>query len=141
MIVRRHDLELPFVVESKAYYYATNDFDEALYLVAYLNAKVINSAVKPFQSKGQFGERDIHKKILEFRLPKFTPHDELHQKLVGVARCAVQKAEEFILGKKYDANGNSLGAFELGRVRNEVREVLAPELAEIDVVLGEILRA
>jgi hypothetical protein len=47
------------VVESTLYHYETNNVDEAYYLVAILNSSVLDELIKPMQSKGEFGERDI----------------------------------------------------------------------------------
>ena len=67
----RHSLPMPFVVDHKLYWAAFDTEEEAHYLAAILNSNVPNDEIKPFQSLGLMGERDIHKKVLELPIPVF----------------------------------------------------------------------
>ena len=60
---------LPYVAEHKLYWSAFADEEEAYYLTAFLNSQVANELIKPFQSTGLLGERDIEKKLLDFPFP------------------------------------------------------------------------
>ncbi|MBI5726842.1 MAG: N-6 DNA methylase, partial [Ignavibacteriales bacterium] len=51
-IIDRSKLDLPFIVESKTYWFATNSLPEAQYLVAFLNSIFANFVIKDFQSTG-----------------------------------------------------------------------------------------
>ena len=67
----RETAPMPFVVESKLYWASFSSLEEADYLCAILNSEFINEAMKPFQSAGLLGERDIHKKALGLPIPEF----------------------------------------------------------------------
>ena len=57
--VDRRDLSLPFIVDHKLYWAICKTRIEADYLAAILNSAVVNEKIKPFQSRGLLGERDI----------------------------------------------------------------------------------
>jgi hypothetical protein len=47
-----------------------------------LNSPFVNEAIKPFQTQGLMGERDIERRTLEIcNIPLFDPADELHCEL------------------------------------------------------------
>jgi hypothetical protein len=71
VVVERDSLRAPFIVESKLYWCSCNNRAEADYLAAVLNSNLVNQQIKPFQTKGLLGERDIHKKPLELPIPQF----------------------------------------------------------------------
>jgi len=84
------------VVESTLYHYETNNVDEAYYLVAILNSSVLDELIKPMQSKGEFGERDIHKKPLEFPIPRYDPNNDVHRCLSELGRKASEIAVSYM---------------------------------------------
>ncbi|MGH2639297.1 MAG: Eco57I restriction-modification methylase domain-containing protein [Rhabdochlamydiaceae bacterium] len=51
--------------DDTTYRFDTDDYDEAMFVCGMLNAPIVDSLIKPMQSRGQWGERDIHKKVLE----------------------------------------------------------------------------
>jgi hypothetical protein len=59
-----------FWADQRTYWYCPSSKAEGDFLAAILNAPSLNLIIKPFQSVGLAGERDIHKKILEL-LPKY----------------------------------------------------------------------
>jgi len=67
------------IVESTLYHYETISADEAFYLASLLNSSILDELIKPMQSKGEFGERDIHKKPLEYPIPRYRPEDPVHK--------------------------------------------------------------
>ena len=71
--IDRNRLPLRFLVDHKLYWIAVRQPMEAHYLTAILNADASNQAIKPFQSTGLLGERDIHKKLLDLPSPPSTP--------------------------------------------------------------------
>jgi hypothetical protein len=128
-----------FIAEHKTYVYSVNDLAHAGYLVAFLNANSPNEYIKPFQSQGLQGARDIHKKILDVPFPLFSRNNPLHQALSFAGLTATNKAKTFIATKNFGDDGNTLGPRELGKLRGEVRAHLANELAEIDALLEQII--
>ena len=120
------------LAESTAYFYDTDNEEEALYVCAVLNAPIIDKLVKPMQSRGLFGERHIHKKVLELPIPKFNPENLGHRKLVELARkCRIR-----ISSKLPDLSKGLTG---IGRIRQLVKEELEPEIEEIDRLVRRIL--
>jgi hypothetical protein len=79
-ILKENPLLNGVIIESTLYHYETNNLDEAYYLTAFLNSNVLDELIKPMQSKGEFGERDIHKKPLEFPVEKFNSKKTIHKK-------------------------------------------------------------
>ena len=74
-VINRTDYDLEFFVDTKAYVYYTHNENEAHYLASILNSSIPNLLMKDFQSKGLFGARDVHKKILDVYFPKFDEND------------------------------------------------------------------
>jgi len=120
------------LADHTTYTYDTDDEEEALYLTAMLNSPIIDKLIKPMQSRGLFGERHIHKKVLELPLPKYEKKNELHGKLVELARECTQKVSEVLpeLAQEYTS---------IGKIRQEVKEAIQVELSEIDRIVREIL--
>jgi hypothetical protein len=80
-----------FVVDNMLYSYEASDPHEAHYLAALLNAPCIDAAVKPFLTKGAFGERDIHRRpfeVLPNPIPLFDPEDGRRLQLAELSRRA-----------------------------------------------------
>jgi methylase of polypeptide subunit release factors len=134
-VVRRDALDRTFVVDYKAYWYGTNDLDEAHYVAAFLNADEPNRMIKAFQSRGNFGPRDVSKKILEVPLPEYDASSERHQRLASLGRQAKKRTADFLAVQ--DLSG--LGGRKLGSLRLEVREHLEETLEGIDAVLEEMV--
>lgn len=108
--------------------------DEARYVECYLNCGYINHAIKQFQSRGLFGPRDVHKKILELPWPAFSRNRPSHRRLVALGRQASQAVQD-LLGTQQDLE---LDPRTLGRLRSRIRKELAPLLGEIDTLVESI---
>ncbi|MGA8848203.1 MAG: N-6 DNA methylase [Dehalococcoidia bacterium] len=118
-----------FAADADTYYYRTKDNMEAHYLSAFLNAPYVDETIKPHQTRGQWGERDIHRRPFEYvPIPKFNPLDEKHLKLAELSKECHEKVAKLAL------TGKSIGF-----LRNKVREQLKEELAEIDSLVKSIL--
>jgi hypothetical protein len=90
-----------FFADHKTYIYRTDSEEEALYLLGILNSRVVNETIKPSQSKGSYGPRDIHRRPLDIAFPKFNPTNRDHCRLVDLARIAVNEATKAVkAGKK-----------------------------------------
>jgi hypothetical protein len=126
------DMELSvagFVADTDTYAYQTKNETEAHYLCAFLNADYVNKAIKPFQTRGAWGERDIHRRPFEYvPIPRFDPKDEKHQKLAELSKQCHEKVAKLAL------TGKSIGS-----LRNKVRQHLKEELADIDKLVKEAL--
>ena len=133
-VFERGTLDRPFIVESKAYWFATDSRAEADYLTAFLNADEPNAVMKDYQSRGLFGARDVHKTILDVPLPAFEAGDADHAALAELgAACAAKAADWAAAGGMADAGGR------VGAARSKLRTHLAAELAEIDRTLRRLV--
>jgi len=118
-----------FVADTDTYYYQSKNETEVHYLCSFLNAGYVDKAIKPFQTRGAWGERDIHRRPFEVvSIPKFNPEDEKHRKLAELSQVCHQRV------KKLKLEGKSIG-----NLRGKVRKALANELAEIDKLVNGIL--
>lgn len=128
------------IIEHTLYVYETDDLDEAMYLVAVLNSNILDELIKPMQ------ERDIHKRPLEFPVPKFNPNNPIHIELVKLGKQAFLKASELLpvlltrLG--YEEQLSKYGALtpqQVGRLRSELRKSLKELLDQIDQLVVKLL--
>jgi hypothetical protein len=129
--VDRESMSAPFVVEHKLYWMYCRTSDEADYLAAILNSEAVNEAIKPFQSTGLMGERDIEKKVLDLPIPLFRSDDSLHRELVTLGVSAGSQVRELVAA--------GLPA-SLARRRAAVRKGIANTLAEIDLSVRELIQ-
>ncbi len=121
-----------YLADHETYLYETDSVSESYYLQAVLNSEVLNILIKPLQTKGQWGERDIHKRPLQFPIPQYDPQNAVHMRLAEMGQtCAVRVAEVVPeLAARYRG---------IGRLRGEVRRLLVKELAEIDALTRQVL--
>jgi hypothetical protein len=119
------------VVDYTSYYFETNDKFEAFYLVAVLNAPVVDRLIKPMQARGAFGPRHICKKVLELPIPKYDSLNEDHKGLVELGELCTMKVKKFIPQvQQYKS---------IGHIRRIIREELKDELKQIDGIVERIL--
>ncbi|MDX6272356.1 MAG: hypothetical protein QOD28_3579 [Acidobacteriota bacterium] len=135
-IVKRKDLDLEFIVESKTYVFYTRAVDEAYYLAAILNSSAPNERMKDFQSRGLFGARDIHKKILDVYFPRFVKSDDRHARLARLSETAHNKAAAYLRANPPTA---TLTPGRLGRLRVAVKKEVEIELSAINELVKEII--
>ena len=120
-----------FVADHVTYRYYADTEDHALYLVGVLNSTIVNEAIKPYQSQGLMGERDIHRRPFEVcTIPLFDPQNPLHQKIVQVARDAREK----MLKWKSKIGGNAAQA------REAARNIVRPEIDQLDELVAHLLK-
>jgi hypothetical protein len=121
-----------FIADAKSYYYYPESIDEGDYLAAVLNSQIVNNAIKEFQPQGLFGERDIHRRPFEVcAIPKFNPKNPLHRKLSALGAKCRQDIQPYMA----QFSGG------IGRVRSAVRDILRNEIAKIDALVTDLLKA
>lgn len=135
-IVKREDIDFKFIVESKTYVCYTDTLDEAYYLTAILNSNIANLMIKDFQTKGLFGPRDVHKKILGIYFPIFNMKNKLHVELAFLSREAHANASKYL--SNYPPE-QELSPIHLGRLRITLKKQLSKELTEIDTLVKKII--
>jgi len=117
-----------FVADKKTHLYETDNELEAHYLCAILNSNLVNEMIKPLQTRGLFGERDIGRRPFMLPIPKFNKNDKLHLKLAELSKQCHVKIASLKFIKKSTAN-----------LRKKAREVVEKELAEIDKLVSQLL--
>ncbi len=129
----RQALPLRFVVDHKLYWAVLEGLEEAHYLAAILNSERVNEAIKPFQSTGLLGERDIHKKLLDVPFPRFDPADPVHARLATIGALAHVRAQGAVNEARLERNAS------LGRKRAYVRVACADLLDEANALVKTLL--
>jgi hypothetical protein len=129
----RHNQVAPFIVDVKLYYAAFATRQEADYVVAVFNSETVNVAIKPFQSTGLMGERDIHKKLLELPIPLFDHNNPKHLRLSELGANAREVAVKAIKSGEFPVEAS------IARQRAFIRTLLESELEEIDRLVNALL--
>lgn len=137
-VIERSSSEICLIAESKTYAFYTPNADEANYICAFLNANEPNELIKAFQTRGLFGARDVHKKILEVPFPEFDKSNEDHLSLAKAGAVCREKVHGFIAGYGLSP---VLGTHELGKARSAIRDHLKNDLKIIDNLIRDIVRA
>ena len=122
-----------YVSDTKTYYFETNDKKEGKYLLSVLNAPLIDTLIKPMQSRGLWGPRDIHKKVLELPIPKYDSSNQNHLSLAVLGKQCIEKVDRWV------KSGGPGTTKSIGVLRRKVREMLSEELKEIDEAVKKIL--
>ena len=122
-----------FLTESVTYSAETNVEMEAHFLTAFLNAPVIDQKIKPMQSRGLWGPRDIHKKVLELPIPQFDAYDPIHIELTKLGELCSRKVSDWI------QSGGPGKIKSIGKLRAMVREMLTKDRTEIDKLVEHLL--
>ena len=130
-----------FIADSTTHYYETDDENDAYYITGFLNSKIINNAIKPFQSRGLWGERDIYKIPFEMPIPYYDKSITSHQKIASLSKknshLARKKLESFSHYTKIDlANATP---YLVGRLRTEVRNHIQDPTNELDELVCSII--
>jgi SAM-dependent methyltransferase len=117
-----------FIAECTTMFYETNDEMEAYYLSAILNSDIVNGAIKPYQTKGLYGERSIYRRPFMLPIPRFDPSNPTHRRLAELGKISHEKASRIELTKKSVAYR-----------RKEVRKALKAEIDEINKLVSQLL--
>ncbi len=118
-----------FFAEGTTYFYNTSSNDEAYFLCSIFNSNVLNQKIKPQQSKGTLGPRDIHKIVFQFNIPIFDPKNESHVKLSNLGIQCNKKTSQIISNTKMKS---------IAKIREQVRNSMKSELDEIDKIVSNI---
>jgi hypothetical protein len=119
-----------FIAEAKTYFYETDNEAEAHYLCAVLNSDVVNERIKPLQTRGLYGERDIHRRPFMLPIPRFYAENQAHLRLAELSRICHEK----IAVAKTMFTGKSAAG-----LRKQAKETIEVELKEINELVSSIL--
>jgi type I restriction-modification system DNA methylase subunit len=136
VVIDRNEIDLEFIADTKCYIFYSDTPNEAYYLTAILNSETPNEMMKAFQSRGLFGARDVHKKILDIYYPRYDESNPVHNQLTELSKAAHQKAAQYI---KDNPPQQELSASHLGRLRTSIKKHLSPELEQIDKLVKTII--
>ena len=127
------------LVESKLFWIACRDEQEANYLLAVINSDVLYESVTPLMTKGQFGARDLQKHLWKLPIPEFDAEDALHAAIAaaGLAAATGAAARLAEVRAEYGADVSVTIA------RRELRAWLpaSPEGKAVEAAVGDLLRA
>lgn len=119
-----------FIAESKTYVYETDDEDEAFYLCAILNSGIVDHAIKPLQTRGLWGARDIHKRPLLLPIPHFEKNSSNHVSLAREGKSAYNRIIK---------SSSELSTYKsIGKARSIARSTLGSELKKIDELVSTL---
>lgn len=124
-----------FIADHVTYSSEVESEKEAHYLAAILNAPAVDRMIKPMQSRGQWGPRDIHKKVFDLPVPQFDPGKAAHRRLTELSEACSERVGQWLLA------GGPVNTRSIGRLRSMVRDMLSRELAQIDRLVQKLLRA
>ena len=117
-----------FVVDKKSWYFASDSLDEAHYLCALLNSPMVNESIKPLQTRGLFGERDIHRRPFLLSIPRFDEKNKVHLNLSELSRqCHIKLAKA------------SFGGVTSSRARAEARHIVNDEIQMLNTAAKSII--
>jgi hypothetical protein len=94
-------------------YYGTDDLDEAYYLCAIFNSKILDENLSRIKSS-----RHIMKRLVEFPIPKYNENNKYHRKLAELSRTC-----EKILKDNADSHEFS---------KTKMLELIKNQMIEID---------
>ena len=119
------------VIDCTLYSYETDEENEAYYLSAILNSKIIDEAIKPAQARGLFGPRHIHKKPFLISIPKFNQKNLIHEELAQVGKKCSDEVKKILpkLSKQYDS---------IGWIRKKIDMHLKANIDHIDALVLKI---
>lgn len=120
-----------FITDVATYYFDTDDENEANYLAAIFNSKILDDLIKPEQSKGDFGPRNIHKLPLTFNIPLFDSSSIQHCELAKLGMECTKKVKSLLP----QINSKSTGI-----IRKKLRDALDKEYRLIDDIVENILK-
>lgn len=139
--IEGQELELQdFIAESKEYYFETGNKSEAYYLCSILNSPTVDELIKPMQSRGLFGPRDIHKKVLELPIPEFNPSNENHRELARLGEECTKKVSKLLSKGTSTKTCAELVSASIGNLRKMIKAELKEEIKEIDGIAKRILK-
>ena len=120
-----------FITDFATYYFDTDDENEANYLAAIFNSKILDDLITPEQSKGDFGPRNISKLPLTFNIPLYDSSSDQH---VELSKLGMECAKKVIaLLPKIESKST-------GVIRRKLRDALDKDYRQIDEIVKQILK-
>jgi hypothetical protein len=122
------------IVENAAYWYETDNLEEAQYLCAMLNSGIIDTRLASLRSRMQAAHPHVHKKIFDVApIPRFASSDTDHQALTRLTQICTAKVQA------WKVSGETGESKDIGVMRRKARAIIASELTQIDLHVEKIL--
>jgi hypothetical protein len=120
-----------FVADHVTYRYYAATEKEAAYLVGILNSTIVNELIKPYQSQGLLGERDIHRRPFEAcPIPLFDPKDPVHLKIAETAHACREELLPIIQKMKSP----------VATARRDARKLVRGKLNQLDTLVRKLFK-
>ena len=129
-----------FVTDYKAYYIETNNKQESYYICSILNSPFLDNLIKPMQTRGLFGPRDICKKVFEIPIPEFNSLNEDHKTLTTLGEECTKKVSKLLSEGTPTKTCAELVSASIGNLRKMIKAELTDEIKEIDGIVKKILK-
>jgi len=113
-----------FVADVKTWLYGTNSKKEAHFLSTILNSTILNKLIKPFQPRGLFGERAIHRRPLQFPIPMFDKENDLHNRLATIGEQLDMEVKKLVQ-KKYS--------------KNNIKKIIKTKIIHVDDLVNDLI--
>ena len=119
-----------FIADFAMYRCYASSESEAGYLAGILNSSFVNEAIKPYQTHGLKGERDITRRPFEVcPIPLFDPKNSLHREISAVA----SDARQVMVKWRHKIEGNAAQA------RKAARNLIQPELGKLNDLVATLM--
>jgi hypothetical protein len=130
--VEKKDIRLrAFVAESKTYVLETDNEIEAYYICAILNSKLVDDWIKPLQNKGDWGERDIHKRPLLLPIPTYDETNSTHLSIAQMSKTCRNVVF---------SNLDKVKSRSIGKDRRVIRDLLKKEMQQMNEFVTRIIK-
>lgn len=128
------------IIDTKLYWIQCRTIDEANYLTAIINSRILEEAVTDLMSKGQFGSRDLHKHLWRLPIPRYDQNETLHREIVTAATATAEGAEK-VLRETQSARIATGKTMSVTVARREIRAWLetSGEGKKIDTLIDQLL--
>jgi hypothetical protein len=118
-VLDTQELNRPFVARDKTYWTATNNRNEAYFLSVFLNSDYVDNLISDFVTRGLFGRRDVHKRVLDVPWPDWDPDIASHRRVAALGEAFAEEARRLVPSMPED----------VGRARTQLRSML--DLAQL----------
>jgi hypothetical protein len=117
-----------FVIDHTTWWYRSSTLEEVHFLAALLNAPCVDNVIKKYQTRGQRGERHIHRRPFEVcDIPRFDPNDPAHLQLAALSQEAHKLVADFNTSMR------------VVNMRKKVRQALHMQISQIEAIAQQLL--
>ena len=82
------------IIDYKLFWATCKDEQEAHYVLAIINSRILYEAAQSLMSKGQFGARDLQKHLWKLSIPEYDGAKTLHRNIAAAGQAAASGAAQ-----------------------------------------------